>query len=141
MFKTILVPIDFEQDGSWERAVDAAFALARAEGAKLHIMHVIRSAPAVVAQYLPKDFATTAETETMGTLKEKVASHGIGEAEAELLVRHGEVYPEILDAADDIGADLIVLGAHRPVVTDYLIGTTAARVARHAKCSVFLVRH
>jgi nucleotide-binding universal stress UspA family protein len=57
MFKTILVPIDFEQDGSWERAVDAAFALARAEGAKLHIMHVIRSAPAVVAQYLPKEIS------------------------------------------------------------------------------------
>jgi nucleotide-binding universal stress UspA family protein len=141
MFKTILVPIDFEQDGSWERALEAAFALARANEAELHIMHVIRSTPAMVAQYLPKDYATTAEAQTLATLKEKVADHGIGESEAKLLVRHGEVYPEILDAAKDLGADLIVLGAHRPEVTDYLLGTTAARVARHAKCSVFLVRY
>lgn len=141
MFKKILVPIDFEQDGSWERALDAAFALARADGAALHIMHVIRSTPAMVAQYLPKDFAKTAEAQAMALLKEKVTAHGIGESEAVLLVRHGEVYPEILDTADGLGADLIVLGAHRPDVTDYLLGTTAARVARHAKCSVFLVRN
>jgi len=140
MFKTILVPIDFEQHGSWERAVDAAFALARADGADLHIMHVIRSTPAMVAQYLPRDFAATSDAQAMATLREMVAGHGIGESEAKLLVRHGEVYPEILDTARDLGADLIVLGAHRPGVTDYLLGTTAARVARHAKCSVFLVR-
>lgn len=140
MFKTILVPIDFEQDGSWERAVDAAFALARAEGATLHIMHVIRSTPPMVAQYLPKDFARTADAQGMATLKQKVAAHGIGDSEATLLIRHGEVYPEILDTAEDIGADLIVLAAHKPDVTDYLLGTTASRVARHAKCSVFLVR-
>jgi nucleotide-binding universal stress UspA family protein len=140
MFKKILVPIDFEQDGSWEKALDAAFAMARADGAALHIMHVIPSTPAVVAQHLPKDFATTSEAQTMATLKAKVAGHGIGEGEATLSVRHGEVYPEILNTAEDIGADLIVLGAHKPDVTDYLLGTTASRVARHAKCSVFLVR-
>lgn len=140
MFKTILVPIDFEQDGSWERALGAAFALARANGGRLHIMHVIRSTPAMVAQFLPTDYARTADQQAMAMLREKVADHGIGESEAELLVRHGEVYPEILDAADKIGADLIVIGAHRPGVTDYLLGTAAARVARHAKCSVFLVR-
>lgn len=141
MFKKILVPIDFEHDGSWERALSAAFAMARADGGSLHILHVVRSSPAMVAQYLPKDFAKTAEAQAIATLKEKVGGHGIGESEATLLIRHGEVYPEILDAAGEMGIDLIVMGAHRPDVTDYLLGTTAARVARHAKCSVFLVRH
>lgn len=140
MFKTVLVPIDFEHDGSWERSLEAAFSIARLDDAKLHILHVIRSTPPVVAQYLPKDYAPTAEIAALAALKEKVKARGVTESEARFIVRHGEIYPEILDVAGEIGADLIVMAAHKPGMSDYLLGTTAARVARHAKCSVFLVR-
>jgi nucleotide-binding universal stress UspA family protein len=37
-------------------------------------------------------------------------------------------------------ADLIVVGSHRPAMKDYLLGTNAARVVRHAHCSVLVVR-
>ncbi|MEO0863555.1 MAG: universal stress protein, partial [Pseudomonadota bacterium] len=36
--------------------------------------------------------------------------------------------------------DAIFVGAHRPELKDYLIGPNAARVARHAQQSVFVVR-
>ena len=37
-------------------------------------------------------------------------------------------------------ADLIVVGSHRPAMRDYLLGTNAARVVRHAHCSVLVAR-
>jgi nucleotide-binding universal stress UspA family protein len=54
---------------------------------------------------------------------------------------HGTVYDEILRAADKLEADVIVMGAHRPEFSDYLLGPNAARVVRHAKQSVYVVRN
>ena len=42
--------------------------------------------------------------------------------------------------AKEIGADLIVMGSHRPELADYLLGANAAKVVRHADCSVMVVR-
>ena len=60
--------------------------------------------------------------------------------EANTIARHGTVYEQILDVADDLAVDQIVIGAHRPQLADYLIGPNTARVVRHAKCSVNVVR-
>ncbi len=58
----------------------------------------------------------------------------------DLTVVKGHIYDNILKTADRIGADVIVLGAHRPDLEDYLLGPNSARVVRHAKQSVFVVR-
>lgn len=52
----------------------------------------------------------------------------------------GSVYREILRIAREIDADLIVMASHRPEMKDYLIGPNAARIVRHATCSVLVVR-
>jgi nucleotide-binding universal stress UspA family protein len=39
-----------------------------------------------------------------------------------------------------VQADLIILGAHRPDISDYLMGANAAQIVRHADCSVWTVR-
>ena len=56
------------------------------------------------------------------------------------IVGYGNAYEEILRVSEDTSCDLIVLGAHRPRMEDYLLGPNAARVVRHAKCSVLIVR-
>jgi len=50
------------------------------------------------------------------------------------------IYAEILGVAEEAEADLVVVGSHLPAVKDYLLGTNAARVVRHARCSVFDAR-
>ena len=45
-----------------------------------------------------------------------------------------------LTAARDRDVDLIVMASHRPEMLDYLIGPNAAHVARHAACSVLILR-
>jgi nucleotide-binding universal stress UspA family protein len=58
-----------------------------------------------------------------------------------ILVTHGtSIYAEILGVAEEAEADLVVVGSHRPAMKDYLLGTNAARVVRHARCSVLVAR-
>lgn len=45
-----------------------------------------------------------------------------------------------METAAKIGADLIVIGSHRPEMGDFLLGPNAARVVRHSKVSVLVVR-
>jgi universal stress protein F len=59
---------------------------------------------------------------------------------AEARVLRGHAAQSILDVAEDVGADLIVVASHRPGLSDYLLGSTASRVVRHANCSVLVVR-
>ncbi|MEM1046755.1 MAG: universal stress protein [Pseudomonadota bacterium] len=73
-------------------------------------------------------------------LNQFVSEHIKKGRDVETIARHGTVYEQILDVADDIGADQIVIGAHRPQLADYLLGPNTARVVRHAKCSVNVVR-
>jgi nucleotide-binding universal stress UspA family protein len=46
----------------------------------------------------------------------------------------------LTEYAEEIGADLIIVGSHRPEFKDYLLGATAARIVRHAPCSVHVLR-
>lgn len=78
--------------------------------------------------------------DTLDRLNEVLADQLPKGMKAETIVRHGSVYEEILETADDIKADQIVIGAHRPQLADYLLGPNTARVVRHAKCSVNVVR-
>jgi nucleotide-binding universal stress UspA family protein len=58
-----------------------------------------------------------------------------------ILVTHGtSIYAEILAVAEEAEADLVVVGSDRPAMKGYLLGTNAARVVRHARCSVLVAR-
>ena len=58
-----------------------------------------------------------------------------------IIVTHGaSIYAEILAVAEEAEADLVVVGSHRPAMKDYLLGTNAARVVRHARRSVLVAR-
>ncbi len=60
--------------------------------------------------------------------------------EGQVVLRQGAPSTEILEEAARIGADAIVLGSHRPDYTDFFLGSTAARVVRHARCTVVVER-
>jgi nucleotide-binding universal stress UspA family protein len=66
------------------------------------------------------------------------------DADQNAKVRHviatGRAYEEVLNLAKKTGASLIVVGAHKADISDYLLGPNAARVVRHATCSVHVVR-
>ena len=55
-------------------------------------------------------------------------------------VLHGNAASEILGLAAREGVDCIVIASHKPGFADYFLGSTAARVVRHAQCSVHVIR-
>ena len=140
MFKNILVAVDLEHDSHIDGLLRIASDMANAQGAKMHLLHVIRAAPAVISQFLPKSYETMASEKIEKDLSAVAAKIDLDEETTAISVRFGDVYQEILTHANNIVADLIIVASHKPNVGDYLLGTTAARVVRHAACSVFVAR-
>jgi nucleotide-binding universal stress UspA family protein len=140
MFKTILVPIDLSDLDVAGPAVDAAVRMAEWSGAALRLVNVQQLLPATYMDYVPADFDAQqrewAEKE-LGALTAKIK---LPRERVSAVVRIGGIYPEILAEADEWGADLIVIGSHRPAMSTYLLGSNAKTVVRHAKCSVLVVR-
>ena len=60
MFKKFLVAVDLEHDTHNDRLLRVTSDMANAQGAQVHLLHVIRAAPAVVSQFLPKSYETMA---------------------------------------------------------------------------------
>ena len=140
MYTSILLPIDLEHDSSWTKALPTATMLADACGAKLHLLAVVPDVRTMrVAQYFPADFETRAVKDAETALKNFAAQHCTGR-DVGLHVRAGAIYRCICAEAERLNADLIVMGSHRPELTDILIGPNAEQVARHAKVSVMIVR-
>ena len=60
---------------------------------------------------------------------------------SETRVVENEIRSGILDVAEDWHADLLVLGSHgKKGLRKFLLGSVAEFVARHASCSVLIVR-
>lgn len=141
MFNAILLPIDLASEASWKRPLELAVELARQGGAAIHIVTVVPDfGMSIVGSYFGEDFERKALAEAAEKLKAWAAEHVPEGVEAEVHVAHGRIYDEILRAAERLGCDAIVLGAHRPELSDYLLGPNAARVVRHASQSVLVVR-
>jgi nucleotide-binding universal stress UspA family protein len=141
MYTSILLPIDTGHESSWEKAGPVAVRIAQEEGAKIHVMTVIPDfGMSVVGSFFPSNFADDA-LKAAETELEKIAADIVPQ---DLLdgtsTVSGTIYKRILVKAEELGADLIVLASHRPEKADYLLGPNAARVVRHANCSVFVVR-
>jgi len=142
MYKSILVAIDLDDpsdlDVTLKRAVEIA---AVSTDAALHVMTVLPSfGMSIVGQYFPKNFEKKAAEDLMTRLKETVDPRLPQGMRVQHIVGEGNVYETVLRMARRTKADLIVIGAHRPELKDYLLGPNAARVVRHADISVLVVR-
>jgi nucleotide-binding universal stress UspA family protein len=75
-------------------------------------------------------------------LLERIASElRCGGFKVDTSVEVGDIRERIIDAAQEWGADLIVVGSHgRSGIPRFLLGSVAEFVARHAECSVEIVR-
>ena len=60
--------------------------------------------------------------------------------ETNIVTTVGRPHHKILDVAESEKIDLIVIASHQPGLADYLLGSVAAGVVRHAKCSVHVMR-
>ncbi|WP_424948328.1 universal stress protein [Candidatus Spongiihabitans sp.] len=140
MFKQILAAIDIDHSGDADKILRIAADIANSRSAELHVLSIISAAPVIVSQHLPQSYERMAMERTEQDLAALSASVDLVRGEVTSSARFGDVYREILAHAEKTGVDLIIIGANKPQATDFLLGTNAARVVRHASCSVFVVR-
>ena len=141
MYKNILLAIDLNDEPSCRKPLLSAVELARTFGARLHVLTVVREVEAI----LEARASTIAHEVIVSDLENRIDAlirrADASDLKPNTLVTHGaRIYAEILGVAEEAGADLVVVGSHRPAMKDYLLGTNAARVVRHARCSVLVAR-
>lgn len=146
-FQNILVAIDGSQH-SFDAAEIAAL-IAGQNQAPITLVHVIPGGPIPDAL---KEYARVEHLEPTQWLYEKQVAERVLEAAAarfadtDLAVtrrtEQGDPAGKILDAARDIGCDLIVIG-HRGTgdVESLLMGSVAHKLNHKARCSVITVKH
>lgn len=149
MTEKVLVPIDLADQDTGVKVIQEGVMQAKARDAELTVMTVVPD----ILSGLDFRYAIRGETggsadfdlkaiveEALQRLNQLVAEHSPSGMKVKTIARHGTAYEEILNVAKKIGATQIVMGAHRPSLSDYLIGPTTARVVRHAECSVNVLR-
>lgn len=141
MYKSILLAIDLPNRETQEKALRTAVSLARTFSAELTVMTVVPDfGMAIVGTFFPEGFEEKALAKSQEELEAYVKDKVPDDIETRAVVAHGTIYSEILRVAKEAGADFIVVASHRPELQDYLLGPNAARVVRHADCSVLVVR-
>jgi len=116
-----------------DRAIGRAVIQARAAGAALTILHVVDAD-------LPRPVADRRIEEARALIAEHASSLPDAAASPEIRVVAGRDHVDILEAAEAIGADLIVLGVHRNQSRALFHGTTVERVIRGGTRSVLMVK-
>jgi nucleotide-binding universal stress UspA family protein len=141
MFKDILLPIDLGEISASAKAVSVAVEQCKSNGARLHVLAVVPGfGMSIISQYFPENFEEKSHAAAAVELQAFIDENIPSEIATQVMVAGGTVYEEILRVAKEIPCDLIVMASHRPELQDYLLGPNAARVVRHADCSVMVVR-
>jgi universal stress protein A len=140
--KTVLAPIDFSELS--RGVINEAVALARSIDARLVLLHVVQL-PAVIgtgfeAEDLAPGFHLEAEQKAkvqLTDLQWKLRDEGVT---AHVVLQVGTPGERILDQADRLEADYIVLGSHgHGAFYDLIVGRTTTRVLKDARCPVLIV--
>ena len=144
MYKHILAALDGSPRSP--QVLHKAAELCARTGATLHLCHAVN-----IPLGLPADTWTLSGDDLAGRL----IDHGLQELTTlaqglhphitpvrwgERVCRLGRPATVIVDLADELKADLVVIGSHSLDILDRVLGTTAARVVNHAGCDVLVVR-
>ncbi|MCV2874303.1 universal stress protein [Defluviimonas sp. WL0050] len=134
MYKKILIPMALDH-GIGISAIGVARQLLD-EGGEMVALHVYEAPQGSVRTYLDDETVNSAFKAARARLEQRVAD----QKDVTPVILAGHTGRTIADYADEIGADCIVIGSHKPGLKDYFLGSTAARVVRHASCSVHVLR-
>ena len=130
MYKTILVPVDLAEPAASEGALATAARLADAGDGTIRLIYVRPLMPVTYMEYVPASFEQDQQREAEEKLGDIAASVPLPKERVSAVVRLGSIYHEVLAEAEDAGADLVVVGSHRPTMATYLLGSNATTIVR-----------
>ena len=135
MHRHILIPVALDHENVAARKIAVARTLL-AEGGRITLLTVLEDVPGFVAEFVD----LKPENNLTQRVKARLAEVAGDAPDIGTEVARGKAGVRIASYAQENGVDLIVVGSHHPNATDYFLGSTAARVARRAPCSVYILR-
>jgi universal stress protein A len=138
-YNKILVAIDLSEDSA--QVAQRGQAIAQNNEAELHLIHVIEPLSFAYGGDIPMDFSGIQDEihqQATQQLKRFAESNGVDEQHQHIVLGRPEV--EIHGTAEELGADLIVVGSHGRYGLALLMGSTANGVLHGAGCDVLAVR-
>jgi universal stress protein F len=140
MYTRILLAVDLADSVPAPKGLEQALELAKMGEGELRLVNVQPVIPATFMEYVPADFDEEQSKRAKEGLDAILGGIALPADRKSAVARAGGIYHELLQEATEWGADLIVVGSHRPVMSDYLLGSNAKTIVRHAQCSVLVVR-
>ncbi len=134
MYDRELVPLALNH-GISEQTLEIARALCN-PGGQITALHVCEVPQGSVGAHIGEDTVQKGNERASEILREKTA--GLGGIK--VAITRGQPYHTIINHAVEHKFGCIVIGSHKPGLSDFLIGSTAARVVRHAPCAVHVHR-
>jgi len=141
-FKQILVPVDFTDHSI--AALDTAVELARAFDSKLHLLHCYPIQPGGISPYgiaIPSSYFAEIQAAAAKHLAEWQKEHVPADIRVDAQTSSNTPSESIVEKANEIGADLIVMGTRGlSGIKHVLLGSVAERTIRFAPCPVMTVQ-
>ncbi|HHI70839.1 MAG TPA: universal stress protein [Rhodobacteraceae bacterium] len=135
MYKNILIPVALDHNHDVTEALNVARKLME-EGGEITLVSVIEPIPGYIATYMPEGQLEKNRQEILEGLE--ADAKDMDDVKARVIM--GSPGSAIVDHARENGVDLIIIASHKPGLQDYFLGSTAARVVRHAGCAVHVLR-
>ncbi len=137
---TILVPTDFSEYS--RQALSYAEMLAKTFEAKIVLVHVIDTVSYVVSESVQwTDVSARLEGIVQPMIEGLIREAEKRGVAVESKLSQGVPYDQIVKTAENVNADLVVMGTHgRTGIPHVLLGSVAERVVRLAPCPVLTVR-
>jgi universal stress protein G len=142
MYNTIIMPVDVFEMALSDKAVKHAEFLAQQEGI-IHLLHVLPGSASMTMSRFAADlrrFEEHLHQEAETRLKTMVDHFSIDPSRIKLHVLMGSVRDVVNDLAEELHADVVVIGSRNPSIATHLLGSNASSVIRHVHIPVLVVR-
>ena len=141
MFKKILVPVDVDYPKAAAAVYRKAATIAKLSGAEIRLVSVMPGfGMPIVASYISDKVRKEATDRFKESLDEFIADNC--DEPVSSRIRTGKNWEEIVKAADEWGADLIVVYHNRRrELNEVFSGSCSQRVSYNASCSVLRLRN
>ncbi|WP_111748423.1 universal stress protein [Salinisphaera orenii] len=141
MSQTVIAPIDVSQEKATELALPYAVEMAQLREATLRLVTVMPDVNAGMYPYTPMHTTEEASETLLNKVREigryHVGGHDVA-WEADVVV--GRMPRTLIEQINTIKPAMVVMPAHEPGWTDYLLGSVSDYVVRHVHCPVLVVR-
>lgn len=137
MFKKIMVPVDMAHLDVIEPSLQVVADQARHYGAEVCYVAVTATTPGPVA-HTPEEYQRKLEA----FAHERAKVHGQAVTARVITAPDpiADLDDVLIDAIDEVGADLVIMPTHPPKHLDVVIPSHGGKVASRTRVSVFLVR-